>query len=102
VPVLPDEARIAMRLEAKADTVLIEGIPGNFDLVIFDGPTIGRMSRLNAISASAEAVILVAPPDATAAELDRAISLLDLSSSCAVVAVTAADLSEPGRASVAA
>ena len=102
VPVTADEAKMALRLESRPDTARIDGISGNFDLVIFDGPTIGRMARLNTIAASADTVILVAPPEATRTDLDRAVALFDLPSTCAIVAVVAEEFGDADAGSVAA
>lgn len=102
VPVAADEARVALRLATKPDTVHIDGIAGHFDVVIFDGPTIGRMSRLNAIASNAETIVVVAPLEATQDDLDQAVALFDLPSASVVVAVGAAEIGESARASVAA
>ena len=101
VPVIPGEQRMALRLSTRPDTILIDGIGGHFDVVIFDGPSLESQARLRTIAASAETVVVVAPPDIAPAALDKAVAAL-AGTAPAVVAVRAAPLPELVRADVAA
>ena len=92
VPIVPNETQIARRLAGHSDTPRIDGIASNYDLVIFDGPSVGQAAQLDALAASVDMVLLIAPKDATRTDIDDAVDALSLPSSCTVAAVLTADV----------
>jgi uncharacterized protein involved in exopolysaccharide biosynthesis/Mrp family chromosome partitioning ATPase len=69
IPLSPAEKRLTRRLVRDQETDYIEGIAGNFDLVIVDGPAAGSGAEPMALAAAADEIIMVAAAHTTMADV---------------------------------
>lgn len=69
IPLTPAEKRLTRRLVKDQETDYIEGIAGNFDLVIVDGPAAGSGAEAMALAAAADEIIMVAAAHTTMADV---------------------------------
>ena len=70
IPALAGKHRICRGIEEESGWRRIDGINGNFDFVVFDGPDAGDVEALRALAAAAGHVLLVAPAEADDFDLD--------------------------------
>ncbi|MDB5595823.1 MAG: lipopolysaccharide biosynthesis protein [Hyphomicrobiales bacterium] len=69
IPLSPAEKRLTRRLVRDQETDCIDGIAGNFDLVIVDGPAAGSGAEPMALAAAADEIIMVAGANTTMADV---------------------------------
>jgi Mrp family chromosome partitioning ATPase len=102
VPIVSTEAQIARRLVSRGTSARLDGIASNFDLVIFDGPALSEVDRIEAIAATVDTLVVAAPKASTRESIEAAVRQLELPMGSAVTAVLVADLAEGATASEAA
>lgn len=102
VPIMSGEGGLARRLGGQGGADRLNGIASNFDLVVFDGPSLPKADRLEAMAATVETVIVAVPKAATRVDIAEAVNTLGLSRRESLGAVFVAELTEGAAASVAA
>jgi Mrp family chromosome partitioning ATPase len=64
IPSLDNENRVCREIADESDYQRIDGISGNFDFVVLDGPDLSELSELKALVPAANKILLVVPDDA--------------------------------------
>ena len=79
VPLLAAEERIVARLERRRSAVRFDGIAGNFDFVIIDGPAISAGEEARIAADAVDCIVFVtAAPDRDHLSLDEILDELDV------------------------
>ena len=77
VPISDGEEMVVRRLSRRATVETIDGIAGNFDIVVLDGDAIGPRSDMAMVAQAADKVVLAARIRLSGALVDEALDALD-------------------------
>ncbi len=80
-PILAAEARIVARLDRRPTTERIDGIHGEFDVVVIDGPVMETNGEAREMASAVDRVVVAARSDEPLPQLEDVAMLLDIAES---------------------